>query len=268
MKQIKAAVHIAWCELLKWKKDPKCMVLLFFAAVIVYQVVSPAAALSRELGYRVSPWVYPFIYFQSYWQLVLSFCFILLISNAPFIDINQRYVMIRSGRKVWASGSILYTAMASFLYNAMVLLLSVLVVLPHSFLTLDWGTALTSLAYLSPDSKQMFLVSRALITLYSPLEAVIHTLLLQSLLGVLLGEIMFALNLLFRKPIGTVVSVIVVLSRLIIPDGWAHLSPATIANLDMVDSLGYSYGFFLIAITVFWLISVLVSTKSEIDIPA
>lgn len=265
MKRIKAALHIAWCELLKWNLNPKIIMLLFFTAAIVWQAVSPAVSISHGMGYRTAPWVYPFIYFKSYWQLVLSFCFILLLSNAPFIDTNQRYVMIRSGRRTWASGCVLYTVTASLIYNSIVFLLSVLFVLPNSFMTMEWGTVLTSIAYSKGASAQLFMVSRALITNYTPLEALLHTLLLQILLGILLGEIMFVFNLAAQKPIGTIIGVAIVLTRLIIPDKWAFLSPATLANLDAVDSLWYSYGFFCIAIVVLWLVSVFIAGKNEID---
>ncbi len=265
MKRFNSINSIALNELLKWYKSPKILMLFFFIITIIYQAAAPALQVSQQLGYRIAPWVYPMLFYHSYTQLVLSFSLILLFSNAPFIDVNQRYIMIRSGKRMWVNACMWYIILASAIFNIVVLLLSILSILPNTFLTLEWGKVITSIAYLPASAKTPFYVSKALITTYSPLEAVLHSLSLQFLLDIFLGEVMFIFNYLFYKPIGTIISVAVVLSRLMISDKWSFISPATIANLDMIDSLPYSYCFFLIAIGVLWAAAVRITSKSEVD---
>ena len=56
---------------------------------------------------------------------------ILLLCDAPFIESDHPALLLRSGRRTWTAGQVLYIAGTSAVYFAVVYLLTVLVLLPH-----------------------------------------------------------------------------------------------------------------------------------------
>src|SRR5699024_1005021 len=90
-------------------------------------------------GYTVGPWVFPFLLAEPYSRLMVMLGLILLLCDAPFIESDHPALLLRSGRRTWTAGQVLYIAGTSAVYFAVVYLLTVLVLLPHVGFEPGWG---------------------------------------------------------------------------------------------------------------------------------
>lgn len=74
---------------------------------------------------------------------------VLLFCDAPFIEDEQPYIMLRSGRRIWFIGQMLYIVVASVLYLIVLYFISVLVLLPHIEWSAEWGKLLSTFSQTS-----------------------------------------------------------------------------------------------------------------------
>lgn len=59
-------------------------------------------------------------------MMMLFLGVVLLFCDAPFIEDEQPYIMLRSGRRIWFIGQMLYIVVASVLYLIVLYFISVL----------------------------------------------------------------------------------------------------------------------------------------------
>lgn len=78
--------------------------------------------------------------------LIASLGALLLFCDAPFIDSEQPYIVLRSGRKKWVAGQIAYIAISSALFTLFLYLLTLLLLLPWLEFSTEWGKAIGTLA--------------------------------------------------------------------------------------------------------------------------
>ena len=67
-----------------------------------------------EVRYSITPYLFPFIMSDSNSVLLFTLGIVLLLCDAPFIEEDQPYIILRSGRKLWTLGQMLYMCIATF----------------------------------------------------------------------------------------------------------------------------------------------------------
>ena len=102
---------IAVRNIRKWPNNPRILTIIIFLVITILWCVLPIRAFLRDVGIAISPWLFPFISTDLYTQVAIILCSVFLFSDAPFIDGSAPYVIIRSGRHLWAAGQILYIFM-------------------------------------------------------------------------------------------------------------------------------------------------------------
>lgn len=197
----------------KWTGNIRVYVLALLLFFYYWQATAPIRSYSSAVGEPVSGWLFPAACSNTFTQMIMLFGLVLLFCDAPFLDKHQPYLIVRSGRQNWLWGQIFYIITASALYFLYNTLLSAAVFLPHFTFTDDWGRIFYTMAMGSIYEDYGFILSPRsdLVTQYTPLEATLLSLLLAWLVGVLIGMVMFVLNLYFNRVAGTISGLVLVL---------------------------------------------------------
>jgi hypothetical protein len=273
---------IAFTSLRKWTGDVRYTVLFVMMFAIIWNVLAPVAGFCRATQYRVNPFLYVFLSNQIINQLILLSGIVFLFSNAPFMDYNQPFVLVRSGRSTWVLGQVLYIVVGSALYFLVLMAFSVVVLTPiATFATNGWGKIVNTLAY--TDAAQQFQinglwVSTSLVNLYTPLQAFSLCFVLQWLAGSFIGLLMFAVNSVSNSKIGNYAASLLILMDILVynvlPFHFLYFSPASLSRLGLLNPLGttrdpsvlYALAFFGVGILVWSGLSVLSVRKKPIDL--
>lgn len=153
MKWFKSIFSIVLQNFRKWKYDCRIWIALFIVLIFIHSLTKGLSGICDYTGVKSSPWIFPFLYMQYYKKMLFFFPLILIFSNAPFIDKNQLYVLIRTGRNKWCIGQMLYIVVASALYFAFVMVFSIVLNLDCIEFTGEWGKLLNTLANTTMGTK-------------------------------------------------------------------------------------------------------------------
>lgn len=280
MVNIRKSFSVCIHNVRKWATNPRIYILGILLILFVYTYVNPITNFSKIMGYRVTPWAFPFISNFIYSQLVMMLGIVFLFCDAPFTDAGQPYFLIRSGRIQWGLGQVFYIMLGTALYFLFIALASILVLAPNMFFSVGWGKILGTLAQTNAGRfNNIYLpVSNQILTLYTPIQAFGLSLLLEWCAGTMLGLIIFIINMNFSRAMGVIASSAVVLLDFVIystfPSYMNHFSPVSMARLTTLDTSGlsprptnqYAYIFFAVGIILLSIIAVLSVRKRSIQV--
>ena len=281
MRKIPSYLPIATNNIRRWLNNPRIFILAALLFILLWEFLHPILAFSNAVGYRVSPWLFPFLSSYSYTQRIMMFGIVLLFCDAPFAHEGQPYVIIRSGRIHWTLGQLLYIVVSTALYFLFINILICLILFPNLVYTDDWGKVLSTLAQTS--AAQEFHIglpiNYAIQLHYTPISAFLISFLLEWLVGIILGLIIFIVNLYCnRQALGAAAGAAVVLLDIVIHNDMSdfiyHFSPVSMARLTILDTTGlnmqptilYSFLFCIGTIIALAVIAVLSVRKREIRI--
>lgn len=140
-------------NLRKWPSNPRIYVLGLLLIGFLFEWVRPIADFSSAVHVSVTPWVFPYLSLSQKVLLLIMLGIVLLFCDAPFIDAHQPYVIIRSGKRDWLLGQILYIMVASALYFLFIALISTLLMLPNLTFSSEWGKIFGTLALTDAGSQ-------------------------------------------------------------------------------------------------------------------
>lgn len=264
----------------KWVNNPRYIILFLLLFLFCYQQFSQLNSFSKTMNTRINPLVFPFFANTIPMQIVIMLGIIMLFCDAPFMDNQQCYLIIRSKRKAWVMGQVLYIYIASFIYFALIILWSVIILLPNATLATDgFGKVINTLAYTNASSKIniFFTIDPVIVIRYSPFSALCLNFFLQWTNGVLIGLILFIININYKRMLGVCVGGAVVLWDITVynflPIKMRYFSPVTFARLSMVDVTGisgptplYTICFMIIAIVLLSFIAVASIKNKSIEV--
>lgn len=220
------------------------MLLSVYAVLFAFTVSDYAAG----YGMKVSALgLFPALNGDRYAFMVLMMGVVLLFSNAPFLDHNQMYLLLRSNRNAWALGQVLYIALLSAIYILLVLLVSWLYMLPNIEFSLEWGKIWKTLAFAPSDVSQIVMNVRV-IDQHTVLHAFGMSLLLTWMACCILGALIFSINLLTHSRLGLIPAALLSVFDMTIANsgmnkGFYKASPVSLASLSVVDRSGMAIGY-------------------------
>lgn len=129
MGKVFACFSITLHNFKKWAVNPRLYILLLIEVLYLHSRLSPVGELCARTGYKVTPYLLPFLLDEGSAVMMLFLGVVLLFCDAPFIEDEQPYIMLRSGRRIWFIGQMLYIVVASVLYLIVLYFISVLVLL-------------------------------------------------------------------------------------------------------------------------------------------
>jgi hypothetical protein len=166
-------------------------------------VAIPAYCL--ENGYYITPWVLAFLFSGRIDKLVFGCALTILFAQAPFCDVSSPFAMVRTGKRAWFVGQILYILGAAFIFVLFTCGCLYLYFAPCMAWDPGWGGVLRGM---SEDrgviSTHSLYVSGLILRTYTPLQATIYAFLLLWMSAMLIGMLMLFCNVVIREGIGTI----------------------------------------------------------------
>lgn len=280
MDNLKKATHVCMHSFRKLIQNPRTLVILILLSILIIDLEKSLLNLSRSVDVPITPWIFPFVMSTYTVSPLIMFGIILLFCDAPFFDQNYPYTMIRSGRSVWVSGQLLYIGLATLCYFTAVILLSIIFITPNILFSDNWGKVISTLAQTNMGTQFLVPLSfpYAIIAVYTPAEAMLLTLLMSWLGGVLVGLLTFLANLLFKRGVGSALSVFFVLFTMFTVNGsgnllyyvsplnWLDINALDITGTSSCPSIMYAVVCFVVIIAVLTLLSMLTMKKRDIKV--
>lgn len=270
----------------KWAINARIYALLALLLVFSVWNLSGIYSYALNVGYGVSPWVFPHIMIHSTAMPVYACFAILLFCDAPFIDRHMPFLMMRTGRNSWLLGQLLYIVMASLLYTFVNYLITVVTFLPIMDFTGDWGKVLRTLAA-NPSAAyekgihSTTVISGSIVSSFSAIDATLISLGMFFLVTLFTGILIFCLNLAAGKFTGVITAgILAFISYFCIFIGMMtiglkiyYFSPFSWASMQFIDwtgsgdapSFAYAAIFLLAASLLLSIISVVSFSKKDID---
>jgi hypothetical protein len=278
---IKKVFRIAFCSIARWTSDWRVACLFAVMLMLLYNDFAPIISFTRITEVKTNSIIFPFYNSDPVKHLILFAGIVFLFSNAPFLDKNQPYIIIRSKRAPWIAGQIVYVIIGSALYFLIITVASLLIFMPSGKVDIsDWGRIIKTLAQTDAGARVhlQFGVADKIVSYYSPIKALVYTFLLDWGAGSFLGLVIFTMSLRSNRGLGLVFSTIILFFDLLVinalPVKYLYFSPISLSRLSVIDPIGvsmypsatYSFFFFAVSIGVFSLLSVLIARKIPIDI--
>ena len=96
MNFLKTSISMCLINIRKWAYTPRIYVLALLSVIMIFDKCREIANYANNIRYNVTPWVMPFLFNSRYIRLVILFGVVLLFCDAPFISVEQPYLIIRS----------------------------------------------------------------------------------------------------------------------------------------------------------------------------
>ena len=277
MSDFKQIYHICTDALRRCMINPRIYISVLLATVLIEPLISPIRDFAGWAGVPSAPWVFPFLMQEYYIQTIILFGAVLLFCDAPFMNEGTPYWVIRSGRKNWFWGQIGYVFFASLIYFLLIISVSIMLLIPNVTLDWDWGKVLNTLS--QTDTAFQIGTNKldaSLQIAYTPTLSMLFSLLMSWLNGVLIGMVMFLVNLNMKRIMGPVLGALLsTLPYFAIYSSNIHIiyffAPGTWMNImllhtERMPSLLYAVVFLGIAISALIFLSYLSIRKRTIDV--
>ena len=284
MKWLRSVISISTQNFRKWQTDYRVWCIGFVLVSMTAIFIDDLRSVVNVAGAEMPVWIFPFLYSQDNTKLLFTLPMVLLFCSAPFLDKNQTFVFVRTGRVKWLCGQILYIVTASAVHYLFILAVSLLLTVFSGGFSLEWGETLKILAT-SGDLRKLLgsvglELSNFVLTFFTPLQAVWFTFLLSWLGGIFIGLTIFACNLISgTKYLGvTVSSYFVLFSYITVNEGYGQgmlrFSPMSWITLDKIDvghttknpSFTYCVSVFAGLITVLIAVILIFGRKKSLDV--
>lgn len=180
------------------KRNITLFLLLLFLMDVFLEPVKRFAELS---GCKATPWIFPFLISDANFLMVYMAGVICFFSGAPFMERKETYYLIREERKRWFSEQANDIFLSSFLMTGISVLASCLPLFPMLKFGSEWGKVIFTLAKTNAgDMTGLFWkISNWYLNKYTPLEAMLTSILIISLGNCFLGMLMMLIRLYLPK---------------------------------------------------------------------
>ncbi|MGN0384170.1 MAG: hypothetical protein ACI4DS_07860 [Eubacterium sp.] len=276
------SIRICIQNIRKWQSNNRIKMVFAFAVLCTFMYTTGISDVSKTIGIKVSPWIFPFMFTHRYMKITFMIPVVFLFSDAPFIDANQMYVMIRSGRKRWCGGQLLYIIAASFNYALVLLLSSIIFNINNMYLDTEWGELLGSagtagLLNAYGHQYDTVSISGGIVKYYTPLQAMFFSFVLMWLSFIFLGMIMYLVNIISKShTIGCIIGVMMITLTAVVepypylakfsPMSWNSLNNIDIAKRTELPSIDYILFVYISVIIICSVIAVIISRKQQMII--
>ncbi len=220
----------------KWSGDARILAILFLVCLFAWVRIEDLRRMCIANGLSISCWYFAF-QMEGIHALFYYFGLLLLFCDAPFIDSQQMDVILRTGKKNWFIGKILYIMIASCFYFLLIYVVGVLEFVPYVGFSTEWEDMMN---ILSMDDVYGMYIKRSILMSYSPIEACLVQYVVCVLFAIFLGLLVFYFNLFQSKVIGIGIALTMVLMgvilnmvNLIVSRLAVYLIPMAWTNIDV-----------------------------------
>lgn len=205
MVNIKHAIKFALYDLKKWKRNPRIIIAFILLLLLCLTLTDKYVSYAKSMGMAIQAFE-PFIvvFTGKYTLIYLSLLILLVFNDVPFLENGLPYYLIRSNRKSWVIGQLIYIAIASLIIITFSLLVCLLSGFHEAFAGNMWSEAAVFISNGGAlDNMEPF--SMALLVNSLPYTATANIYGLTLLYTLLIGCILYAANLIRSKYAGTLI---------------------------------------------------------------
>ncbi|QNK42255.1 hypothetical protein [Caproicibacter fermentans] len=204
MDKVKATITLCGLDFRKWISSSRIKIILLLIVLMIYNYLQGVRSFTNAVHVSVTPWSLPFLMTTFNSLIIVMLGFVFLYCDAPFLDEQQPYLILRVGREIFSAAQILYVFVSSLTYTIFIFIMTVFCSLPRVEFSLKWGKIFKTLAVTDASSQYNVLLNipESLMVHESPLTAIAKELLLLWLVGCFLGFLIFALNMHFPRAVG------------------------------------------------------------------
>ncbi|NMA95679.1 MAG: hypothetical protein GX974_06525 [Clostridiales bacterium] len=180
----------------RWRRNPRIIMTFGLAFVMCFLLTDKAVKFSYEYETTMQilePFVWTFGDSNSI--LLASLLLLLLFSDMPFLDEGVAYYLMRTTRLKWLLGQVLYICLSVFIYMGFILLSSIIVSAPNSFIGNIWSETGAILGYSGAGEHVALPSSVKTMEMSTPYSCMITIFILMLLYILLAVSIMLIMNL-------------------------------------------------------------------------
>lgn len=202
------AMKVVEINFRQWVIDPKNIAALLCLALYTHDQLHGMIEYARFFGCKVTPWMQPFLLCTAGRFLPVMLLFLLLISDAPIRTRQQCFVILRTGKRSWIIGQLLYLLLISIGFTALVWLFSWVWYLPELTWEAGWGDALVTASQgFDPAQFGVFLnFGYRVMKNTAPITVMLWCSAVMVLVCYMMGVIMAVCNLWLKKGLGAIVT--------------------------------------------------------------
>lgn len=224
------------------------LVILLFIAINIY--ISPIKDFSVLSGYKVTPWILPFLISDANFLALFIAGVIYYFSDVPFMQRSSSYYLLRQGRKSWIMEQLVYIIASAFIISMVSILLSIFSALPYVTYETGWGKVIYTLA--RTDAGHMvgtfWDISLHFIRNHSPIYGMMLSILLMTMGIIFLGTLMFFVSIYINRTASVLAATALVIYSAVVANigntfekSFAMFSPVSWLRLTRIDTIEYGF---------------------------
>ena len=194
----------------KWKKNYRIWIVFAFELSIMWVSTGHFKSIAEERSLAISAGFFAVWCGHKIGRFVMFLGILVLFCNAPFMDEQHQFIMIRLGKQKWFLGQMIYMLLASFLYFAVMYIFCVIRFIPYINFANLWGDVLYSTV------EEIGIIRKVALDNISPISACVKMYILCSVIGTVLGFILTLSNVYHRGKLGVgIVSILLCITYFI-----------------------------------------------------
>ena len=205
MKRISQAFSIAGYNFRLWRRNPRILVTFLLAFIMCFllsdKVVRFAADHNTTMQ-LVEAFIWSFGDSNSI--LVSNMLLIMLFADMPFLSSGTPFYLVRTDRKTWITGQVIYTIAATSLYLLFVLAATILLSIRQAFPANMWSPTAAILGYTNAGQRVAIPALLKTLEMSWPYQSMISIFFLMLGYTLVMVMIMLVCNLRFGQAAGVV----------------------------------------------------------------
>ena len=209
MTQMKKAFSIAGYNFRLWRGNPRILVTFLLAFILCFLLSDKAVqfAVDHNTTMQIVE-VFIWNFGDSNSILLSSVLLVLLFADMPFLSSGTPLYLVRTSRRTWITGQVLYILSATLIYLVFVLMCTIFFSMQQSFLANMWSPTAAILGYTNAGERVAIPALVKTLEMSWPYQSMVSIFFLMLGYTSVMVMIMLACNLRFGQVAG-VVSVLV-----------------------------------------------------------
>ena len=145
---MRQAFSVAGYNFRQWRRNPRILVTFALAFVLCFLLSDKAVRFAEEHNTTMQAFeAFIWTFGDSDSILLSSLLLVLLFADMPFLSSGTPFFLVRTDRRTWITGQMLYTAAATTVYLLFILLSTALICERQSYLANMWSPTAAILGY-------------------------------------------------------------------------------------------------------------------------
>lgn len=196
MCKTKQVLYIAQSNFRKWHKNPQIILCFLLAFVFCFLLSDKVMQFAQSHGtYLQGMEAFIWTFGDSQSVLAISILLLLLFSDMPNLSNEVPYFMVRTDRKVWMLGQIVYLLLATLCFMLFILVATVFLSAGRAYPANMWSDTAAILGYSNVGAKIAVPAFVKVLELTDPYHCTVHIFLLMTGYAVTMAGIILFLNL-------------------------------------------------------------------------